>query len=675
MSNAIDFVIENGVLTGYHGAGGEIVIPDEVTECRGVVFCGFEEPFELTLSPNMKCNSSDLLSEGISVLNIPAGTQFKCSSFGPNYSQFYVLLREINVDPENESCASKDGILYSKNMKTLYSCPAAYEGKVEIPNTVKKIATHAFDGCYKIKEVVIPASVKTIGERAFMDCKSLKKVVLQNEKTIIEPEAFLRCTKITTAGSAGTSSDKKGYSFEFPWSESIPDNAFSGMKKLKSVVLPDTIKSIGKNAFKGCKGMETISMPVGVKYEKKCFKDCKKLSITETEDGVKTPDSANDFVVQNGTLVSYKGKDKDIVIPDHVTVIGRKAFYWNTEIESVVIPESVTEIQQEAFNWCHKLQSFTILGKIKKIGANVFDSFYNKKDTELYICSVIPVSAYSKSAQETVLYTFVCRFTELDPSTDVYKNNLIFIGTHLKQPKGYKQQVYHYLIENEELRHAVLNAKAIPAKDLKWLISVLQEENQTEMLAEVLEYQNLLLSDTKVKKALEKAEKKAEEKALSPEMSVSDWRKLLKFSYENGDIVIKEVLMKDPVTVIPDHIGARKVRIIDGGAFAYYLKKGEKELWSPDKIILPEGIEEIRRGAFDCAENTEIFFPSTVKSLPKDCFCAVENLTLHLPASITEIADQLEYDSGEPAFKSIYAPAGTYAEQYAIEHNIPFVAE
>ena len=126
---------------------------------------------------------------------------------------------------------------------------------------------------------------------------------------------------------------------------------------------------------------------------------------------------------------------------------------------------------------------------------------------------------------------------------------------------------------------------------------------------------------------------------------------------------------------LPDHIGDRRVRVIASGAFAYYLKKGETELWSPDKIILPDGIEEIQPAAFDCAENTEIYFPSTVTSLPKDCFCAVENLTLHIPASVTEIADELGFDSGEPAFKAFYAPAGSYAEQYAKEHNIPFVAE
>ena len=68
-------------------------------------------------------------------------------------------------------------------------------------------------------------------------------------------------------------------------------------------------------------------------------------------------------------------------------------------------------------------------------------------------------------------------------------------------------------------------------------------------------------------------------------------------------------------------------------------------------------------------------FPSTITALPAECFNAVSDLMLHIPASITKIADELEFDSGEPAFKAICAPAGSYAEQYAKEHNIPFVAE
>ena len=279
MSNTSDFVIENGILKEYVGPGGDVVIPDGVKSFgTSPVFCDFWEPFVLTLSESMQASFAELLSQGITVLNIPAGTEFQCSDCGPNYTSFFAMLKEINVDPNNPYCASAKGILYSKDMTILYACPAAHEGAVVIPDTVKQIGPHAFDGCKKLKEIVIPASVAEIGERAFMDCKALSKIILMSEKTKIGSEAFLRCAKLATAGLKGTLGGK-GYSYEFPWTEEIPENAFSGMNKLKKVVLPETVKAFGKNAFKGCKSLEEINLPDNVKCDKKTFKDCKNLSV------------------------------------------------------------------------------------------------------------------------------------------------------------------------------------------------------------------------------------------------------------------------------------------------------------------------------------------------------------------------------------------------------------
>ena len=278
MSNLSDFIIENGVLKKYVGPGGDVVIPEGVTEIFSVPFCDFPEPFTLTLSGSMKCSFGDLLSQNMTALTIPAGTVFDCSYEGPNHTAFYSLLKEIRVDPANPYCASKDGILYSKDMTILYVCPAAHEGKVVIPDTVTKIGSHAFDSCVGLKEIVIPASVEEIGERAFVDCKALSKLTLLGTDTRIGAEAFLRCGKLTSAGLVGTQKGK-GYSYEFSWEDALPENAFSGMNKLKTVVLPESVKMIGKNVFKGCKALEQINLPVDVKYDKKAFKDCAKLSL------------------------------------------------------------------------------------------------------------------------------------------------------------------------------------------------------------------------------------------------------------------------------------------------------------------------------------------------------------------------------------------------------------
>lgn len=285
MSSRDDFVIENGKLMEYVGPkNGDIVIPDEVTGVGvGHPIFGdiMEGPFTLTLAPNMTCELTHLLAQEITVLNIPAGTEI--SVRGGDFNEyngcaFFKNLKEINVAADHPSLSSENGILFNKDKSVLYSCPRAIAGVIVIPETVTEISAKAFYGCAEVAEVVIPASITEIAERTFADCKSLKKIVLPDGVVKIGSEAFLRCSKITSAGLKGTGG-KKGYNYEFPWTEEIPENAFHGIKNLKKVVLPETIRVIGKNAFKACASLVEINLPAAVKCDKKTFQDCKKLSV------------------------------------------------------------------------------------------------------------------------------------------------------------------------------------------------------------------------------------------------------------------------------------------------------------------------------------------------------------------------------------------------------------
>ena len=83
---------------------------------------------------------------------------------------------------------------------------------------------------------------------------------------------------------------------------------------------------------------------------------------------------------------------------------------------------------------------------------------------------------------------------------------------------------------------------------------------------------------------------------------------------------------------------------------------------------MPEGVTKMESSC-----NYEIHVPVT--ALPVECIHTASDLPQYFPASVTEIAEELEYDSDEMPFKAIYAPAGSYAEQYAKEHGIPFVVE
>lgn len=280
-----DFVIKNGLLCDYTGSkSGEIVITNDVKGFNTPVFVDImEDEFSLTLSSQMSCTVGDLISQELAVLNIPAGATvtIRGDRFnGNNGNPFFKKLREINVSPDHADLSSENGILFNKDKSVLISCPRAVSGKVVIPDTVKEISENAFYGCALVTEVILPVGITEIKEKTFADCKSLKKIVLPESVKKIGVEAFLRCAKLTTAGLKGTG-DKKGYAYEFPWTDKIPENAFSGMKNLKSVVLPETIKEIGKNAFKACGKLEQINLPENVKLDKKAFKDCKLLSFGE----------------------------------------------------------------------------------------------------------------------------------------------------------------------------------------------------------------------------------------------------------------------------------------------------------------------------------------------------------------------------------------------------------
>lgn len=84
--------------------------------------------------------------------------------------------------------------------------------------------------------------------------------------------------------------------------------------------------------------------------------------------------SSQDFVIEQGTLVKYKGSGGAVVIPDGVTNIGSRAFEYCSGLESIIIPEGVTEIGWSAFRLCSNLASVIIPGTVTEINSNAFSS-------------------------------------------------------------------------------------------------------------------------------------------------------------------------------------------------------------------------------------------------------------------------------------------------------------
>ncbi len=68
----------------------------------------------------------------------------------------------------------------------------------------------------------------------------------------------------------------------------------------------------------------------------------------------------DDFVVENGTLIRYDGTERDLIIPDGVSIIDCYAFKDCTELTSIVIPATVGLIDYQAFAGCRGLNKVIV---------------------------------------------------------------------------------------------------------------------------------------------------------------------------------------------------------------------------------------------------------------------------------------------------------------------------
>ena len=105
------------------------------------------------------------------------------------------------------------------------------------------------------------------------------------------------------------------------------------------------------------------------------------MNSTQKNKGTIVPDS--DMKVINGCLMKYTGKERHIILPDHITSILGSVFAHNYRLTSITIPDSVTAIGEEAFKHCANLSRVTIGNGVTRIGDGTFA--FCEKLTEITI--------------------------------------------------------------------------------------------------------------------------------------------------------------------------------------------------------------------------------------------------------------------------------------------------
>lgn len=265
---------------------------------------------------------------------------------------------------------------------------------IALPNSLKTIEYNAFKNCSSLQNLVIPENVSEIFKGAFQNDISLMNITIPNRVAVIDKDTFIGCDNlqsITIMGEfcriingaipsdtiiicsenseAAHYAEANGYKtvyfeeaedYDFSISEEmvriekyngnkedlvvlsklsnypvtvIGKSAFRNNAMLKSIILPNSLKTIESSAFSGCESLTAIQIPSGViSIESDAFKDCNSMNELFFPQNI---DIENTSVSENTTKVSYILNDRDEIVITSVNLGGNKS--------SIIIPDVIAD--------------------------------------------------------------------------------------------------------------------------------------------------------------------------------------------------------------------------------------------------------------------------------------------------------------------------------------------
>lgn len=359
-------------------------------------------------------------------------------------------LERIEVDPDNPVFCSVDGVLFSKDRKTLIACPGCKQGEYEIPDGTEEIGARAFYMNEKLTGVYVPDSVQVIDDEAFLETVQIRRIRLPEKMQYIGYEAFRDCESLAE--------------LELPegLTEITPGMLLGDTQLQGTLCIPESVTKIGQEALCFLFKVSDIYWP---DHDIRC-------TLLDEDGEVDLEDKSDVFGWNDWGIADFT-----VVMHAHE---GTPAVEWIKKYPHVISPQGVETMDAEGYaEVCARV--------MRESGYPEAEICYNP---DLKWMAVKPLVAYNLHRAVAVFRqngkTLLCGFDDLDGKWQLQWVNEQFLDVaSLPVQLSYFGEDYLRLIlpdpSNPDMENAVdywFDARTLALKDAIYVTGYLWAENE-----------------------------------------------------------------------------------------------------------------------------------------------------------------------------------------------------